>query len=242
MFVDGGETLVCKRRKHEDNYHDGGSRSHRIFCGFFRRAPCNDKEGTDISGTLLPVLRSRNGLQLYKPRAMPCNGFRHRWQLRTARWGRSIRRSSGAQVTNLQPTVVGAKRGQAREGFASSGLREVTGLGEGSGTPDQRDIADANRSRIDRPPTEAAQKGKPPKRRPFEVKMRRRLSCALEALTSQLISRRGLFRCSNLEHSPMRIANPFVVIIHVIGSLLVIHDFAQHRAVLQGYCDTFRIT
>jgi hypothetical protein len=156
--------------------------------------------------------------------------------------GRSIRRSSSARVTNLQPTVVGAKRGQAREGFASSGLREVTGLGEGSGTPDQRDIADANRSRIDRPPTEAAQKGKPPKRRPFEVKMRRRLSCALEALTSQLISRRGLFRCSNLEHSPMRIANPFVVIIHVIGSLLVIHDFAQHRAVLQGYCDTFRIT
>ena len=92
---------VCKRRKHEDDYHDGGSRSHRIFCGFFRRAPCNDKEGTDISGTLLPVLRSRNGLQLYKPRAMPCNGFRHRWQLRTARWGRSIRRSSSAQVTYL---------------------------------------------------------------------------------------------------------------------------------------------
>ena len=201
---------VCERRKHEDDCHDGGNRSHRIFCGFFRRAPCSDKERTDISGTLLPVLRSRNGLQLYKPRAMPCNGCRHRWQLRTARWRRSIWRSSGAQVTSLRPTVVGPKCGRARGGFASSGQREVIDL------------------KIDRPPTGAAQKGKPPK---GDVSKSKQGAAELVVLTSQLISRRGLFRIlrPNFEHSPMRIANPFVVIIHVIGSLRVIHNFAQHQ-------------
>jgi hypothetical protein len=33
---------------------------------------------------------------------------------------------------------------------------------------------------------------------------------------------------SGYEHSPMRIASPFIMIIHVIGSLRVIHQFARH--------------
>jgi hypothetical protein len=38
------------------------------------------------------------------------------------------------------------------------------------------------------------------------------------------IPRSGLFR-SGQEHAPMRIADPFIMIIHVIGSLRFIHDF-----------------
>ena len=43
----------------------------------------------------------------------------------------------------------------------------------------------------------------------------------LVVLASHLISRRGLFQIfrSGQEHSPMRIANPFIMITHVIGSL-----------------------
>jgi len=156
----------------------------------FAAPPATTKKGTDISGTLLPVLRSRNGLQFYKPRAMPCNGFRHRRQLRTARWGRSIRRSSGAQVTNLQPTVVGAKRGRAREDFASSGRREVTGLGEGSGTPRSTGHRGCKSFKNRQAANRGAPKRKAAQRRPFEVKMRRLLSCARGAHQSVDLSQR----------------------------------------------------
>ena len=41
----------------------------------------------------------------------------------------------------------------------------------------------------------------------------------------------------------MRIADPFVMIGHVIGSLRVIHDFRPNTgAVLLGFASTFRIT
>jgi hypothetical protein len=45
---------------------------------------------------------------------------------------------------------------------------------------------------------------------------------------------------SGHEHSPMRIAGPFIMIIHVIGSLRVIRQFAPYtRAVLEGFCGRF---
>src|SRR5258705_13982067 len=48
--------------KHEDDFHDGGSRSDRIFCGFFHRDSGSGKPGTETeyidhtSRTLLPVI------------------------------------------------------------------------------------------------------------------------------------------------------------------------------------------
>jgi hypothetical protein len=93
--------------KHEGDFHDGRRRSNRIFCGFFCRDLWSGKDGTDhTSGTLLPVIRSRNGLQLYKLRAMRGNGFRYRWRLHRSRCGTSSRRSSSAQLTNLHPGFI----------------------------------------------------------------------------------------------------------------------------------------
>jgi hypothetical protein len=40
----------------------------------------------------------------------------------------------------------------------------------------------------------------------------------------------------------MRIANPFIVIIHVIASLRVIHDFSPTPALFSRICEPFRIT
>ena len=41
----------------------------------------------------------------------------------------------------------------------------------------------------------------------------------------------------------MRIANPFIMIIHVIGSLRVIHDFGPTAGLLfQGVANTLRIS
>ena len=52
--------------------------------------------------------------------------------------------------------------------------------------------------------------------------------------------RRRLFRIfpSSQEHSPMRIAHPFIMIIHVIGSLRVIHDFGPTPGLFSGVCIT----
>ena len=64
-------------------------------------------------------------------------------------------------------------------------------------------------------------------------------------LAGRPISRRGLFRIcrSGQEHSPMRIAHPFIMIIHVIGSLRVIHDFGPAAGLFfQGFANTFRIS
>ena len=44
---------------------------------------------------------------------------------------------------------------------------------------------------------------------------------------------------SGYEHSPVRIASPFIMIIHVIGSLRVIHQFAQHPDCAPGFCEHF---
>jgi hypothetical protein len=105
----GTRTTCSQETKHEDDFHDGGSRCHRIFRGFFHRDPRSGKDGTDhTSGTLLPVIRSRNGLRLYKLRAMRGDGFRHRRQLHTSRGGTPSRRSSSARVTNLHPGFISA--------------------------------------------------------------------------------------------------------------------------------------
>jgi hypothetical protein len=51
-----------------------------------------------------------------------------------------------------------------------------------------------------------------------------------------------LFR-SGREHAPMRIADPFIMIIHVIGSLRVIHDFGPTAGLLfQGVANTLRVS
>jgi hypothetical protein len=88
----------------EGNFHHGGNRSDRIFCGFFHRDPRSGKGRKNgirkTSGTtLLPVIRSRNEL-LYKLRAMRGNGCRHRWRLQTAGCGRCRSTSSSAPLTN----------------------------------------------------------------------------------------------------------------------------------------------
>ena len=58
-------------------------------------------------------------------------------------------------------------------------------------------------------------------------------------LASQLISRRGLFRIFRFcyEHSPMRIASPFIMITHVIRSLRVIHDFGPTPGLFTRACE-----
>jgi hypothetical protein len=52
----------------------------------------------------------------------------------------------------------------------------------------------------------------------------------------------GLFRIirSGQEHSPMRIAHPFIMISHVIGSLRVIHNFGPTPRLFSA--NTFRIS
>ena len=82
----GGKTTRFCETKHEDDFHDGGSRSNLICRGFFHRNPGKGgKGGTDRTfGALLPVIRSRKRLQLFKPRAMRGNGFGHRRQLHNA--------------------------------------------------------------------------------------------------------------------------------------------------------------
>jgi hypothetical protein len=116
-------------KKHEDDFHDGGNRSNRILCGFFHRDPrSSGKGGTDhTSRTLLPVIRSRNGMRLYKLRAMRGIGCRHRWRLQS-RCGRSSRRSSSSQVTNLHPGCISPvfprHRGHLKKNLmVSGGLR-----------------------------------------------------------------------------------------------------------------------
>ena len=63
-------------------------------------------------------------------------------------------------------------------------------------------------------------------------------------LASRLIPRRGLFRTfrSSQEHSPMRIADPFIMVTHVIGSFCIIHDLGHHRGCFPGFANTSRIT
>jgi hypothetical protein len=56
------------------------------------------------------------------------------------------------------------------------------------------------------------------------------------------ISRSGLFH-SGREHSPMRIADPFIMIIHVIGSLRVFHRFGPTAALLfHGVTNALRVS
>jgi len=57
-----------------------------------------------------------------------------------------------------------------------------------------------------------------------------------------LISRSGLFRSAQ-EHAPMRVADPFIVISHVIGSLRVIHDFGPTPGLFfRGLANILRIS
>lgn len=80
-------------------------------------------------------------------------------------------------------------------------------------------------------PARRVSAGMPPSKRPGQGG---NSICAGDHLP---ISRSGLFR-SGREHSPMRIADPFITIIHVIGSLRIIHDFGPTAgAVVSGCCE-----
>jgi hypothetical protein len=73
--------------KHEDDFHHGGSLSDRHFRAFLRCDPRSSKDGKGGSdrnhGTLLPVIRSRIRVRLYKLREMQGNGRRHRRRVQT---------------------------------------------------------------------------------------------------------------------------------------------------------------
>src|SRR5258706_5166377 len=79
--------------KHEDDFHDGGSRSDRIFCGFFHRDSRSGKAGTETeyidhtSRTIRPGWRRRRRGWGYNAGAPTDHGS---WDRRSVGKGKSV--------------------------------------------------------------------------------------------------------------------------------------------------------